>query len=632
VQSVPPSRPPIRFGIFEVDVRAGELRKQGLKIKLQEQPFQILQVLLERPGEVVTREELQQRIWPNNTFVDFDHGLYNAIKKLREALGDSADSPRYIETLARRGYRFIGPLNGASGGLSAAPTASQEASARLRPKYSKAATGFILSAMLLLGVLLALNPSKLREKLLNRNDAPTIRSLAVLPLQNLSGDPTQELFADAMTEELITELSRISALKVISRTSVMRYKKSDEALPEIARELNVDAVVEGSVLRSGDRVRISAQLIYAPKDMNLWAETYDRDLRDVLELQRTVASTIADQISAKMTPKEHALLRSPRPVSRKALDANLEGQQHLSESFNLSLQKSGGPERSAAEYWQARSSLQQAIQEDPSYAAAYLSLADAYQMDSMPEEFDRAKARELIKKAMTIDDTLPQAHLEMALILCVYDKNWTGAEKEYRRALEVSPNSADGHEQYARYLDRMGRTREGAVEHQTAQQLDPDTDHASDLGLSLADRVKRKRLYMVSHPTTPQDDWDLANLLYMAGLYPEAADEWAKVMRFFGWDDIAGEILSSGKLGPAGPPRALAKGIEEIAKHRWMPGNVPANVYAVMGDKNRAFAWLEVAYQQNDSTLLDLKTDPVWTSLRSDPRFDDLVRRVGLPQ
>src|ERR1700686_4647712 len=237
----------VRFGLFELDFRTGELRKQGTKIKLQDQPFQILQILLRRPGGTVSREELQQKIWPSDTFVDFDHGLYNAIKRLREALGDSAETPRFVETLSRRGYRFVGKIE---------------------------------------------------------CDASQMRSLAVLPLENLSRDPEQEYFADGLTEALITSLAKISALRVISRTTAMHYKGAHRPLPEIARELGVEIVVEGSVLRSGERVRISAQLIEASSDTHLWAESYERDLRDVLQLQSDIARAVAKEIRAKLTPGE----------------------------------------------------------------------------------------------------------------------------------------------------------------------------------------------------------------------------------------------------------------------------------------------------------------------------------------
>src|ERR1700740_2572118 len=257
MQSPSSGTEPVRFGLFEVDLRAGELRRQGVKLKLQEQPFQILAMLLANPGQVVTREQLRSKLWPVDTFVDFDHSLNKAINKLREALGDSADSPRFIETLAKRGYRFLAEMKGSPG---------------------------------------------------------RIQSLLVLPLENLSRDPEQEYFADGLTEELITKLARVSALRVLSRTTAMHYKCVRKALPEIARELQVDGVVEGTVLRSGERVRISAQLVHAPTDTHLWAESYERDLQDVLALQSEVAQAIAREVQVKLTPQEQAHFAQVRPV------------------------------------------------------------------------------------------------------------------------------------------------------------------------------------------------------------------------------------------------------------------------------------------------------------------------------
>src|SRR5438445_5802934 len=264
-------RASVRFGAFELDQDAGELRKQGTRMKLQEQPLQMLQVLLQRPGEVVTREELQQKIWPSDTFVDFDHGINNAIKRLREALGDTAETPRYVETLPRRGYRFIGKIE---------------------------------------------------------CNAPRMRSLAVLPLENLSRDPQQEYFAEGLTEALITTLAKIGELRVVSRTSAMLYKGVRKPLREIARELEVDAIVEGTVLRAGRRVRITAQLIDAPKEMHLWAESYERDLRDVLALQAEVAQAIAREIRVKLTPVDQARFAEVRAVDPDAYEAYLRGRYH----------------------------------------------------------------------------------------------------------------------------------------------------------------------------------------------------------------------------------------------------------------------------------------------------------------
>src|SRR6266849_4051644 len=300
----------IRFGVFEVDLRAGELRKQGIKVKLQEQPLQVLQILLENPGAVVAREQLQQRIWPSDTFVDFDHGLYNAIRRLREALEDSAETPHYVETLARRGYRFIGRLDHA-------PTSIPG----------------------------------------------PIRSLAVLPLENLSRDPHQEYFAEGLTEALITTLAKIGELRVISRSSAMLYKGVRKPLREIARELEVDAIVEGTVLRAGHRVRITAQLIDPMKESHLWAESYERHLRDILDLQAEVAQAIAREIQVKLTPQEQAQFAQSRPVNPEAYEAYLKGRYHWNRRSREGLPK-------GVQYFQ------EAIAKDPAYAAAYAGLAD----------------------------------------------------------------------------------------------------------------------------------------------------------------------------------------------------------------------------------------------------------------
>src|SRR6266853_518436 len=370
----------IRFGVYEVDLRAGELRKQGRKVKLQEQPFQILQVLLEHPGEVVTREELQRRIWPSDTFVDFDHGIYNAIRRLREALEDSAETPHYVETLARRGYRFVGRLDPAS----------------------------------------TSTPSP-------------IRSLAVLPLENLSHDPEQEYFAEGLTEALITTLAKIGELRVVSRTSIMLYKGVRKPLREIARELEVDAIIEGTVLRAADRVRITAQLIDAAKETHLWAESYERDLRDVLTLQSEVAQAVAREVQVKLTPQEQAHIAHVRRVDPEAYEAYLKGRYHWNWRPGV---------RKSIEYFE------QAIAKDPTYAAAYAGLADCLSALSawgvVPASEGCVKARALAEKALKLDPSSGEAHTSLALA-AMYDFDFLTAQREFERSLELSPRYATGH-------------------------------------------------------------------------------------------------------------------------------------------------------------------------------------------
>src|SRR3989475_882004 len=334
-------RATIRFGVFEADFRAGELRKRGVKIKLQEQPLQILQMLLQHPGEVVARDELRQKIWPADTFVDFEQGLYNAVKRLRDALKDSAEKPRFIETLSRHGYRFIGTID---------------------------------------------------------EGVRKIQSLAVLPLDNLSRDPEQEYFAEGLTEALITTLAKIGELRVVSRTSAMLYKGVRKPLREIARELEVDAIVEGTVLRAGRRVRITAQLIDAPKETHLWAESYERDLRDVLTLQAEVAQAIAREIRVKLTPVDEARLAKSHPVNPEAYEAYLKGRYYWN--------------RRPATIAKAITCFEQAIAKDQIYAPAYAGLSDclcslgAWGLVSANEGCRKAKG--LAQRALEIDHTLAE--------------------------------------------------------------------------------------------------------------------------------------------------------------------------------------------------------------------------------
>src|ERR1700730_5722381 len=365
------ARATIRFGVFEADFRAGELRKRGVKVKLQEQPLQILQMLVEHPGEVVTRDELQHKIWPADTFVDFEQGLYNGVRRLRDALKDSADKPRFIETLSRRGYRFIGAI---------------DASPR------------------------------------------QIQSLAVLPLENLSRDPEQEYFAEGLTEALITTLAKIGELRVVSRTSAMQYKGVHKPLPEIARELGVDTIVEGTVLRAGDRVRITAQLIDAPKETHLWAESYERDLRDVLALQSEVALAIAREVQVKLTPQDQAHLAQAHIVDPEAYEAYLKGRYQWN-------RRSGQGFARALQYFQQR------IERDPTYAAAYSGLADCLSLLSVwgvvaPDE-GCGKAKGLALQALALDRSLAEAHASLAWATMWYDYDFSAAEKEFERSIEL---------------------------------------------------------------------------------------------------------------------------------------------------------------------------------------------------
>jgi TolB-like protein/DNA-binding winged helix-turn-helix (wHTH) protein len=627
----------IRFGVFAVDLRAGELRKQGVKIKLQEQPFQVLQVLLEHPGEIVTREELRNRIWPSDTFVDFDGGVNNAIKRLREALGDRAETPRFIETIPRRGYRFMGPVNGmASIPADGSPsTAEPRAQPRTSPRTLR--TGILIGlgfAALLLAIL-GLIPNRWWQHFQGGRDAPQIRSIAVLPLQNLSGDPAQEYFADAMTEELITELSRISALRVISRTSVMRYKKTDKLLPEIARELGAEEIVEGSVLRSGDRVRITAQLIHAPKDTNVWAQTYDRDLQDVLTLQSRVASTIAAELRVKLTPGEQVQLHSWRPVNLRAHEAYLQGRYHL-QLEGEAVFKKDKRRLAAGEAEKAEEYFRQAIQEDPNYAPPYLGIWEVLQSAPLPWRDTVPRAKPLLHKALQLDDSLAEAHRAVASVLRVHDWDWPGAEKEYQRALQLAPSDADAHSEYASFLAAVeGRTQDAIKEYELAQSLDPKSDRMAEAFYFTRQFDRAIEAYQSQVQLRPSDDFlphfALANIYALTGRNREAISEWQKMATILEYKETSQAIGRAYKSGGYNKAlRVLAAELEASSREAYIPFTFVASIYGYMGDRDKAFAWLEKAYEARDG--VDNLRDPMWDPVRSDPRFAEMVRRVGLPE
>ena len=458
----------IRFGVFELDLHAGELRKAGVRLRLPAQSVEVLTLLLERSGDLVTREELRQRLWPTGTFVDFDHGLNAVINRLRETLGDSADLPRFIETVPKRGYRFIAPQSQAK----QTPEAGVQAD---RGRKAGTLLAFIgLAVIAVAGLLVGLNVRGWRDRFLTRAANPRIQALAVLPLENLSGDPTQDYFVDGMTDEANHQPGRIGALRVISAEichAIQEYKKP---LPEIARELGVDAIVEGTVLRSGNRVRIIANLVDAPTDRHLWAESYERDLRDVLALQNEVADAIAREIKLKVTPQEKARLVRTRPINPEAHELYLKGSEVLWQG--------GDPNKS-------REDLQQAVQKDPNFAPVYVGIARTYWVlgasDALPAVEAFAQQKAFARKALALDDSLDSAHWAVANALFFGDWDWPGAEREFKRTLEANPNSEDAHAWYSRYLAALDRREEAITEATRALEINP-VGSWSTVGLGIA--------------------------------------------------------------------------------------------------------------------------------------------------
>ena len=643
VQETSPSRGAIRFSSFEVDVRAGELRKHGHRIRLQDQPFRVLQILLEHPGEVVTREELQRQIWPSDTFVDFDRGLNNAVKRLRDTLGDSAETPRYIETLPKRGYRFIG-IVGARNGDDAVEEAAnrveihEQVAVPSNPRSLVRATAFVaLGLLIAVGLALGTDIGGVRSRVLLRLYPPSIHSLAVIPLQNLSGDPAQEYFADGMTDALITDLAQVSSLKVISRTSIMRYKNTNKGLPEIARELGVDGIVEGTVQRSGDRVRITAQLVHGPSDKHVWANSYERGLRDVFALEGDVAQDIARQIQAHLGPPHDPQPLQPRPVNVKALEAYLQGKYHLDRVG----QGFGDEENKRAGMY-----FQQAIDADPNFIQAYMGLVDAHSGLLLPSSEDQAIRRKAVQKVMELDpDSSNAAMLTAGVKADNWD--WSGAEEAYRGAIARNPNSVEAHRAFARFLDDLGRFEEGWREQQIAQGLNPNPDRlpwATDLPEALLIRgqydeaIRLLSKVVEANPNDGQTHLNLSQGYAGKGMYKEAIEELGRTCTLYGYPEIATRLdRAFAASGYRGALRQWAQEIEhlQLTKQVYFPAYL-AGVYGNLGDKERALYWLEEAYKHPDLTGLGndlihwIKEDPALELIRNDPRYFDLLRRVGL--
>jgi TolB-like protein/DNA-binding winged helix-turn-helix (wHTH) protein/Flp pilus assembly protein TadD len=623
-----------RVGLWLVEPSLNTVSRNGTRVRLEPKLMEVLVCLAQHPGEAVSKEKLMQSAW-SDTFVSEDV-LTRSISELRRIFEDDAKHAHFIETIPKRGYRLVASVTAVNGAVlaSASPQTPADISGfRTDSIRWRAAKATLLAAVPLLALLVGFNVGGLRDRLSLRTSAPTIQSLAVLPLQNLSGDPAQEYFADGMTEELITELSRLHGLKVISRTSVMRYKNSNKSLPEIARELNVDGIVEGSVLRSGDRVRITAQLIRARTDVNLWAGTYDRDLHDVLALQSAVASTIANELRARMTPGEQAQLRSWRPVNLKAHEAYLQGLYHLQLEQDATFKKDKS-KLAADEDQKAEDFFHQAIQEDPNYAPSYLGIWKVLQNTPLPGRDWAPQAKPLVLKALQLDDSLAEAHRALANLLSVYDWDFPGAEREYQRALQLAPSDADAHADYATFLAAaLGRSQDAFKEFERAQNLDPNNDHMAYAFYFTRQFDRAIELYQIQAQSRPSDSFPhmlLANVYALTGRQQQAISEWQKtatLLEYTAMSDAIGSAYRSGGYHKA--LRVLARALQASQQRSFVPSSLIASIYGYMGDRDQAFAWLEKAYEARDN--VDTLRDPIYDPIRSDPRFEDLVRRVGLP-
>ena len=617
-----PTEPVYEFADFELDPTNKTLLRNGIAVPLTPKVFDTLVLLVENSGRLVEKDEFAQKLWPG-TFVE-DAALAENISRLRRALGEG-DGQRLIVTVPKHGYRF-------SGGVKRVVPAGGEASAA-RVNAVQPSPRFRFRLALLAGVVaLVAGAGYLYWTRSNHASTAPIYSLAVLPLENLSHDPEQEYFADGMTDDLITHLAKISSLRVISRTSVMRFKGTTKPLSEIARELNVDAVVEGTVMRSADRVRVTAQVVRADPEQHLWAESYDRPLGDAVILQGELAREISRAIRVQITPQEQTQLARTRPVNPEAYEAWLKGRYFWNK-------RTGAATKKAIEYFEG------AIAKDPNYAQAYVGLADSYSSPALAEASgppDQAfpKAKAAASRALEIDSDLAEAHASLAHIKFLYDRDWTGSETEFHRAIELNPNYANAHHWYAVSLLWRDRRNEALEEIQRARDLDPlSLVINANMGLILAVAGDPDRGIEQCRKTLDMDpnfviahNW-LGEILMMKGMNREAIQEWEKTVALSGGSPraIAELGVAYARAGDKRQALKLLADLKNLSKQRYVSPFNLALIYAAVGDTNHALDSLDQAYAEHASALSILNVSPAFQGLRAEPRFVELVRKVGLP-
>lgn len=616
-----------RVGPWLVEPGLNTVSRSGSTVHLEPKVMEVLVSLARHPGETVPKDQLLKEVWPD-TFVT-DDVLIRSVSELRRIFEDDARGPSFIQTIPKRGYRLIAAVKPTNRELIASPPPSlPEASpkpsrlARERPVLA-VVFGLVTVALIVLTV-------GARRLWFGKSASTQIRSIAVLPLENLSGDPNQEYLSDGMTDALITDLAQVGSLKVISRTSSMQYKQTKKSLPEIARELNVEGIVEGTVQRSGDRVRINAQLIEGRSDRLLWANSYERSIGDVLVLERAVTDDIAHEVQGEITKSTQLALSQHRTTNPKGLEAYLQGTYHL-KGYGRG---SGEQElRKASEYFQ------QAIDTDPNFVLAYIGMAEAHGDVPFFTPEDRAIRKNAAEAALALDPKSSEA-LGILADLKWHDFDWSGAEQAYRQSISSNPNNAQVRHAFCRLLAEMGRMEEASRECQIAQELDPENAHLPFLFYWRGESgraVAMLSMMIERHP----DDGGMHYLLFQSYAqqqnHQDAIEEAQKTLTLYGYSETAAILHSSfATSGYNGALRALAKDVERlhVAKQIFTPVNL-ADVYATLGEKDRAFYWLEQAYAHRDmiswgEPLDYIMVNPMIDPLRSDPRFKDLVRRMGL--
>ena len=625
----------IRFEDFELDRGAFELRQSGRTVRLERIPLELLFFLAENPGRLVTREQILERVWGKDVFVDADNGINTAVRKIRQALKETPESPRFLQTVPGKGYRFTKPeVTDGKTGVGSVPQETADPGAEQASRrwllWLSLAVLFIVAAMV-------------ARSFLWRNTKPSLgkEMLAVLPFVNLSGDPHEDYFVDGMTEEMITQLGSLDPrhLGVIARTSSMQYKGARKNTAQIAQELGVDYLLEGSVRRDGERVRVTAQLIQASDQTHLWAGSFDRELGDVVKLQNEVALAIADKIELTLSHEERARLAEAPAVNPEA---------HLAYLRALQVwdwRTKQGAERSIAE-------LQRAISLDPNYALAYAGLARVYSLAPitgvLSGEEAMPKAREAASRAIALDDSLAEGHTALAFVKAHYEYDWAGAQREYLRALELNPNDAYAHLFYSNsYLSPLGRHDEAIGEMKKAIELDPFSSPVqSFLGRTylwarryddaLAQGQKCNQMF----PEFAVNHERLAHLYTYTGKFQEAIAEDTKARLLAGEDSesVSKKENSLRQALKSGGPHGYWQQLLEFAQTADNPPEAYTSsyglaiVYTRLGEKEKAIQSLEKAYEERVLAMTEIGVEPALDPLRSDPRFQSLLRRVHLVQ
>ncbi len=621
----------IRFGEFSLDCDRYELLYADRPVKLEKNPMELLILLVSKDGNLVTRQEIIKHLWGDDVFVDTEHGINTAVRKIRQALKDDPDKPRFVQTVTGKGYRFVFVGERTNGGPAGAPILAEKTTpeaaapdppviARRRRKQWQVAGLAATALFLISGASLAFNVAGERDRLFVSSHIPPIHSVAVLPLVNLSGDPSQDYYADGMTDEVITMLAKNSSLRVVSRTSIMQYKGVNRPVRDIAKELGVEGILEGSLERSGNHLHMTVQLIYAPTDAHIWAESYDRDLNQAYALPTEVSQTIAKQVKAP-----GGVRQTNRPINPAARDAYLRGRFAW---FH-------GDMPHAQQYFE------QALQLQPDYAAAWSGLADAYTERAVdgicPAVEVKEKAEEAARKAVELDSSVSEAHKALAAVHLFFGWDWNQADGELRRAIELDPSNAEAHHLYSYALTVNQRLDDALQEQMRSLELDPFARSWAlgrtyigrrDYDAAIKDLSSRTEL----QATEPGLHFMMSDARWLKGQWNESEQELEKGLQLSGRANVAAALHKAYRDG--GEKAVEQWKVHEIrdrARKRYVSPLDVAEQYAHLGMKLETLTFLEEAYRQRSPWLIFLQNEPVYDFLHSDPRYQAIVREIGLP-